>query len=103
MYLAADASPSQPWWLVIAGIAGTLFVAYVAARGPVWLEKVKTRHDKTSTPAQQVAGAEEVLREWLQSTRHDLANAIRENERLERRVDQLEAELYRRGWDGRTA
>jgi hypothetical protein len=102
VYLAADGGV-QPTWLVLAGIAGTILVAFLAARGPVWVEKVKARHSKQTTPAQKVAGAEEVLREWLKVTRHDLSKALKENDRLAHRIDQLEAELYRLGWDGRTA
>lgn len=102
MYLAADSTPSQPWWLIVAGIAGTILVAYMAARGPVWLEKVRARH-QTRTPAEKVAGAEEVLREWLQQALKERDRALKEVERLNKRIDGLEKELYRLGWDGRTA
>lgn len=102
MYLAADTAPSQPWWLITAGILGTVLVAYIAARGPVWLEKVRTRHH-TTTPAEKVAGAEEVLREWLQQALKERDKAIKEVDRLNRRIDGLEKELYRLGWDGRSA
>lgn len=102
--LAADASSSQPWWLVVAGIAGTIIVAFVAARGPVWLEKVKERRAArpAPTPSEKVTAAEDVLREWLEATRRDLKAALKENERLEAKNDKLEREMWRRGWDGPT-
>jgi hypothetical protein len=102
VYLAADSTPTQPWWLIAAGIVGTILVAYIAARGPVWLEKVRARH-QTHTPAQKVAGAEEVLREWLHQALKERDRALKEVERLNKRIDNLEQELWRRGWDGRSA
>ena len=102
--LAADASASQPWWLAVAGILGTVIVAYVAARGPLWLEKFKARHGKQQgTAEQKVASAEDVLREWLHTALKERDKALKEVERLSKRIDQLERELYQRGWDGRTA
>jgi hypothetical protein len=104
LMLAADASPSQPWWLVIAGIAGTIAVAYIAAKSPVWVERIKTRREPPApTPAQKVASAEDVLRAWLKATIRERDKALKEVERLERRIQSLERELIRMGWDGRTA
>lgn len=104
MVLAADTATSQPWWLVIAGITGTVLVAYVAARGPVWVEKIKARHAPTAVPLKNQSKnttAEDVLREWLKATIRERDRALKEVERLERRIDVLEKELYRLGWDGR--
>jgi len=103
--LAADAAPQQPWWLVAAGIVGTVVVAYVAARGPVWVEKVKARHHQSvkQTPAQKIASAEDVLRDWLKATIRERDKALKEVDRLEKRITTLERELHRLGWDGRTA
>lgn len=102
MILAADTTPSQPWWLVFAGIVGTVTVAYLAARGPVWLEKFKNRNSQPSA-AQKVSDAEDVLREWLREARRERDQALKKVENLNRRIDVLERELYSRGWDGRTA
>lgn len=102
MILAADTTPSQPWWLVIAGIVGTVAVAYLAAKGPVWLEKYKNRNNQP-TPAQKVSDAEAVLREWLREARRERDQALKKVDQLNHRIDVLERELYSRGWDGRTA
>jgi hypothetical protein len=96
---AAEPPPGSPWWVYAAGFLVTVLVAYVAARGPVWVERAKQRIRTTSDPPAAVekapaASGEVVLREWLRSVE-------RKNKRLEQRVDDLEAELYRRGWDGR--
>lgn len=101
MILAADSSV-QPPWLVIAGIVGTVIVAYVAARGPVWVERHKAKRD-INTPAQKITGAEEVLREWLEATIRERDKALKDVERLGKRIERLEKELIRLGWDGRTA
>lgn len=98
MSLAADAvPPGSPWWLFAAGLLVTVLVAFIAARGPVWVEKAKRQIGKAPDPPQAVEKAsagEEILREWRDATQAELDQA-------EARVDKLEAELYRRGWDGR--
>jgi hypothetical protein len=105
--LAADAAPTGPWWVIVGGLLVTVLVALIAARGPVWVEKAKARLGKTKpvelTPAQQTASGEEILREWLKETRRERDRALKEVDRLEKRVKQLELELHRLGWDGRTA
>ena len=104
MTVAADAASGQPWWLVAAGIVGTVLVAYVAARGPVWVEKIKARRNSLTlapTPAEKVASAEDVLRDWLKATIRERDKALKEVDRLERRISALERELLRLGWDGR--
>jgi len=104
MLANATDTAGQPWWLAVAGIAGTVLVALIAARGPVWVEKIKARrHTALSTPTKNVSGAEDVLRAWLKATIRERDKALKEVDRLERRIDELEKELYRLGWDGRTA
>jgi hypothetical protein len=95
----------------VAGFLVTVLVAYVAARSPVWVEKAKARLGKQpAAPAPAVeaaAGAEKgtageaILREWRDATQADLDEAEQELSRLRKRMGKLEAELYRRGWDGR--
>jgi flagellar motility protein MotE (MotC chaperone) len=106
--LAADAAGSAgPWWVIAGGLIVTVLVALIAARGPVWVEKAKHRLGKAKpaelTAAQQTASGEEILREWLKQTRRERDRALREVDRLEERIKQLELELHRLGWDGRTA
>lgn len=113
MNVAADAVSSGNPWLIIAGIAATILVAIIAARGPVWLEKTKARFGKyKETPKQISSVGEAILREWLQATRSERDKALKDVARLQRksiedtvkyqkRIDVLETELYRRGWDGR--
>jgi hypothetical protein len=103
MLAAAADSSTQPWWLVIAGIVGTTLVAYLAARGPVWVEKIKVKRSHTRPESRQTGSAEAVLREWLKATIRERDRALKEVDRLEKRIDELEKELYRLGWDGRTA
>lgn len=107
MILAADAAPAAPWWVIVGGLVVSVLVALIAARGPVWLEKAKARLSRNKevppTPAQQTASGEAILREWLKQTRRERDRALKEVDRLEERIKQLELELYRLGWDGRTA
>lgn len=107
MLLAADAAGSAgPWWVIAGGLIVTVLVALIAARGPVWVEKAKHRLGKTKpaelTPAQQTASGEAILREWLKHTRRERDRALREVDRLEKRIKVLELELFRLGWDGET-
>lgn len=109
MSLAADAPtppPGSPWWVYVAGFLVTVLVAYVAARGPVWVEKAKGRigGGKPADPApavEKASAGEAILREWRAATQADLDEAEQEIARLRKRMGKLEAELYRRGWDGR--
>lgn len=100
MSLAADAVPpaGSPWWVYAITSLATLFVAIVVARGPVWVEKAKGRIGKSAAdpPAAVEKGpaGESILREWRDATQKDLDEA-------EERIRKLEAELHRRGWDGR--
>lgn len=107
MTLAADAAPTGPWWVIVGGLLVTVLVALIAARGPIWVEKAKHRLGKPNpaelTAAQQTASGEAILREWLKQTRRERDRALREVDRLEARIKQLELELHRLGWDGRTA
>lgn len=108
MSLAADAPtppPGSPWWVYAAGFLVTVLIAYVAARGPVWVEKAKGRiANKPADPApavEKASAGEAILREWRDATQADLDEAEQELVRLRKRMGKLEAELYRRGWDGR--
>ncbi|WP_410676643.1 hypothetical protein [Amycolatopsis sp. cmx-4-68] len=107
MSLAADAPPpGSPWWVYVAGFLVTVLVAYVAARSPVWVEKAKGRlgGGKPADPApalEKATAGEAILREWRNATQADLDEAEQEIARLRKRMGKLEAELYRRGWDGR--
>lgn len=106
MFVAADPpTPSQPWWLYLIGVLGTILVAYLTARGPAWVEKIKARSHKQvePTPAERVNSTDAVLREWLKAALKERDKALREVERLNLRIDRLERELYRLGWDGRSA
>ncbi|MFD8496349.1 hypothetical protein [Amycolatopsis sp. NPDC059657] len=79
-----------------------MLVAIIAARGPVWLEKAKARFGKPKdTPEKLAATGEAILREWLKETKREKEKALKDVARLSARVDALERELYRRGWDGR--
>jgi hypothetical protein len=99
--VAADAAPAGPPWVIIAGFVVTVLVAIVAARAPVWLEKAKARFGKPKeSPAQLAATGEAVLRAWLKETQRQRDKALKEVNRLQERIDVLEAELYRRGWNG---
>jgi hypothetical protein len=103
--LAADAAPTGPWWVIVGGLAVTVLVALIAARGPVWVERAKQRIGKAPdplTPAQQTASGEAILREWLKETRRERDRALKEVDRLEKRIKELEFELHRLGWDGET-
>jgi flagellar motility protein MotE (MotC chaperone) len=109
--LAADAPPpGSPWWVYVAGFLVTVLVAYVAARSPVWVEKAKGRIAKPAEPAaaidkpgaEKATAGESILREWRDATQAELDEAEQEITRLRERMGKLEAELYRRGWDGRT-
>lgn len=106
MTLAADAAPTGPWWVIVGGLLVTVLVALIAARGPVWVERAKHRLGKAKpadlTPAQQTASGEAILREWLKQTRRERDRALKEVDRLEKRIKVLELELYRLGWDGET-
>lgn len=105
MILAADAASAGPWWIALGGLVVTVLVAFLAARGPVWVEKAKHRltgKPKELTPAQQTASGEAILREWLKETRRERDRARKEVERLELRIKDLELELYRLGWNGET-
>lgn len=114
--LADAASPQTPIWvqilLAILAFAGIT----VAALSPIWSEKVKARlaqrkerrtarHEEgtSPTPAEKIASAEEVLREWLREAKREKEKALRDVARLQKRIDALEQELYRLGWDGRLA
>lgn len=105
MFRAADIPPpGSPWWVYAAGLPVTVLVAYVAARSPVWVEKAKARWGKAPDPApalEKVAAGEAILREWRDATQAELDDAEAEIDRLQDRVRRLEAELYRRGWNGK--
>lgn len=107
MDLAADAPPpGSPWWVYVAGFLVTVLVAYVAARSPVWVEKAKSRlgGGKPADPPpalEKATAGEAILREWRDATQAELNEAEQEITRLRKRMGKLEAELYRRGWDGR--
>ena len=114
--LADAASPQTPIWLQMLLGALTLAGVLLSTLGPIWLEKVKarlaqrkerrtTRHEQGTplTPAEKITSAEEVLREWLRDAKREKDKALREVARLQKRIDQLEKELYRLGWDGRLA
>lgn len=98
--LAADASPSPSWLGVVTAVTAVA-VAFLAAFGPVWLEKFKNRNNPVSQ--HKVSDAEAVLREWLQQAIKERDRALKDVDKLNKRIDQLERELWRRGWDGRTA
>lgn len=107
MILAADATAGPPWLTITLAVVGLLGI-YATARGPVWLEKAKARWGKppeveASAPIEKVAAGEAILREWLSETKRERDKAQREVDRLEKRIKVLEAELYKLGWDGRTA
>lgn len=102
MNVAADAASTGPPWLVISLAVLTLLGVFAMAMGPVLVEKVKGRFGKPKeTPAQLEATGEAILQKWLAETKREKAMALRKVERLEVRIDALEKELYRRGWDGR--
>jgi hypothetical protein len=105
--LAADIPPAGlPWWVYVGSFIVTVLIGWIAARSPVWLEKAKARigiGKVTAAPsalANATAG-EAVLREWRDATQAALDEAEADVDRLQERVRKLEAELYRRGWNGR--
>ncbi|WET79227.1 hypothetical protein P3102_35250 [Amycolatopsis sp. QT-25] len=114
MSVAAEAiPPGLPWWVYAATSLVTLLVAYVAAKSPVWVEKAKGRIGKAPDPpptVEKTSAGESILREWRDATQADLDEAEQKNDlllgridQLQERIRQLEAELHRRGWDGRLA
>lgn len=107
MSLAADAiPPGSPWWVYVATSLVAFLVAYVAARSPVWVERAKGRiagKAAADPPAavEKANAGEAILREWRDATQAELDEAEQENDALRARIARLEAELYRRKWDGR--
>lgn len=105
LFRAAELPPAgSPWWVYVAGFFVTALVAYVAARGPVWVERAKQRIGKATDPPpalEKAATGEAILREWRDATQKELDEAEKLNQRQAKRISKLEAELYARGWDGR--
>lgn len=92
--------------MYVVGFIVTVLVAYIAARSPVWVERAKVRFGSSKAadpPAalEKTTAGEIVLREWRDATQAELDEAERKNDQLQKRTRKLEAELYRRGWDGR--
>lgn len=97
MRQAAEAVPPSPWWVAVVLVAIPVVGTVLAARAPVWLERVKQRSKPaveapSTPPAPEAAGkradaALDLVEKSLQDAWSARDTAIRRAERLQAQLD----------------